>query len=318
MIRQPSLFPADNSIPAVSLPDVHCSSCPEPRVILRWNLAANGIWHLGARCFECGRFIRYLKQDPEILRLASEKPVSPPSIDPPTPALSGDSPGVHLIPVTAELIESGKSFRGGWNKIQLAILGVPWPPSSGWKPLAMKRRITPLEAQRFVSLRRKGFTHETNGPPSRPAADTAGPYPLTENDVFIIHIHGASRGNPGPAAIGYIIERPGEPEVKHAEHIGVATNNVAEYAALLHALQHAQRLGGRRLDIKSDSNLLVQQMSGTYKVRDQGLSPLHAQASSLCRAFDSVTFSHIPREKHHRADALCNKALDEQHTPEPA
>jgi ribonuclease HI len=138
---------------------------------------------------------------------------------------------------------------------------------------------------------------------------------MSESDVWTVYTDGAARGNPGPAAFAYIIERPGEPDIEHGERMGEATNNVAEYTALLRALEHAQRLGGRRLRVKSDSDLLVQQMNGRYKVRHEGLRPLHAQANKLCESFAKVTFDHIPRDGNKRADRLCNEALDGAKTP---
>src|SRR5437879_5486511 len=98
---------------------------------------------------------------------------------------------------------------------------------------------------------------------------------MSDTDVMTIHVDGAARGNPGPAAYAYIIERPGEPDVEAKERLGKATNNVAEYTALVQALEHANTLGGKRLVIFSDSDLLVQQMKGTYRVKNEGLRPLH-------------------------------------------
>jgi ribonuclease HI len=133
---------------------------------------------------------------------------------------------------------------------------------------------------------------------------------MSATDVWTITTDGAARGNPGPAAIAFIIERSGEKNFEYKERLGEATNNVAEYTALIRALEKARDLGGKRLAIRSDSDLMVQQMKGQYKVKNAGLVPLFDKARRLCQDFDSVTFRHIPREENTRADRLCNQALD--------
>jgi ribonuclease HI len=133
---------------------------------------------------------------------------------------------------------------------------------------------------------------------------------MDENSVWTIHTDGAARGNPGPAAVAYVIQRPGEPVIEESGTLGTATNNIAEYTALVRALEHALRLGGRRLAVFSDSELLVQQMNGAYKVKNPGIRELHTRASELRRQFESVTIQHVRREQNSQADALCNEALD--------
>jgi ribonuclease HI len=133
---------------------------------------------------------------------------------------------------------------------------------------------------------------------------------MSDPGVLTIHTDGAARGNPGPAAWSYIIERAGHPDIEVKEAIGTATNNFAEYSALVRALEHARKLEARQVNILSDSDLLVQQMNGNYKVRNEGLLPLYHKARELCKHFDSVTFRHIRREQNKRADRLCNEALD--------
>jgi ribonuclease HI len=133
---------------------------------------------------------------------------------------------------------------------------------------------------------------------------------MSASDVWTITTDGAARGNPGPAAIAFIIERAGEKDILHKECLGVATNNFAEYTALIRALEQARDLGGKRLAIQSDSDLMVQQMNGRYKVKNAGLQPLYEKARQLCKGFEEVTFRHIPREENSRADRLCNQALD--------
>jgi ribonuclease HI len=125
-----------------------------------------------------------------------------------------------------------------------------------------------------------------------------------------LHIDGAARGNPGPAAYAIVLSRPGLPAVEEAQTIGTATNNVAEYTALIEGLGMAAELGVNSLTVLSDSELLVKQMNGEYRVKNADLLELHREAGRLMRAFESVRISHIRREQNRRADELANSALD--------
>ena len=129
------------------------------------------------------------------------------------------------------------------------------------------------------------------------------------------YIDGGARGNPGPAGYGVRIERAdGELIEEFAESIGVATNNVAEYRALIAALEWARRHEQRELHVRSDSQLLVQQMLGNYKVKHPGLQPLHARARMLAHEVGRITFEHVRREKNVHADRLANTAMDDAAT----
>ena len=125
-----------------------------------------------------------------------------------------------------------------------------------------------------------------------------------------IHVDGGSRGNPGPAAYAFVIRVDGQPDVEGAATIGIATNNIAEYTALIRALEKAAAMGLPHLDILSDSELMVKQMNGEYRVKNADLQDLYAEAQDLRRRFQTVTLSHIRREKNKRADELCNLVLD--------
>jgi ribonuclease HI len=125
-----------------------------------------------------------------------------------------------------------------------------------------------------------------------------------------MHIDGAARGNPGPAAYAVVIARDGGPVVEEAETIGTATNNVAEYTALVRGLELAADLGIKKLAIFSDSELLVKQMNGEYRVKNADLLVLYEEANRLKNSFTSVTITHVRREQNKRADALGNEALD--------
>jgi ribonuclease HI len=122
---------------------------------------------------------------------------------------------------------------------------------------------------------------------------------------------GGARGNPGPAAFGYVLEtEDGTVLAAHGEAIGVATNNVAEYRALVAGLQKALELGVDEVDVVSDSQLLVRQMTGEYKVKNEALRKLSRDAASLARQLRRVTYRAVPREHNELADRLVNEALD--------
>lgn len=131
---------------------------------------------------------------------------------------------------------------------------------------------------------------------------------------IVIYTDGGARGNPGPAALGVVIY-DGEVKVAELKHyLGEATNNVAEYEALIAGLAEAQRkdFGARSVEVRMDSELIVKQMRGEYKVKDANLKILHARAKEVLSAFPKVDFVHIPREDNAEADALVNEALDER------
>ncbi len=132
-----------------------------------------------------------------------------------------------------------------------------------------------------------------------------------EPTTVVAYIDGGSRGNPGPAGFGVRIERPDGTLVdEFSQAIGMATNNVAEYRGLLAALEWARDRGVPALHIRSDSQLLVQQMLGNYKVKHPGLQPLHARARRIAHALGRVTFEHVRRERNTHADRLANTAMD--------
>ena len=127
----------------------------------------------------------------------------------------------------------------------------------------------------------------------------------------IANIDGGARGNPGPAGYGVHIQRDDGSVVELKEAVGIATNNVAEYRGLLAALDWATRHGIDKLHIKSDSDLLVKQMRGEYRVKNAGLQPLWAEARRLVQQIGDVRFEHVRREANAEADRLANEAMDE-------
>jgi len=122
---------------------------------------------------------------------------------------------------------------------------------------------------------------------------------------------GGARGNPGPAGAGAVLyDASGEEVAALSRYLGVATNNEAEYQGLLMGLTEARRLGASQLTIKLDSELIVRQIQGRYKVKAPGLKPLFAQAQRLLQSFAQVSISHVPRAQNARADQLANQAMD--------
>jgi ribonuclease HI len=122
---------------------------------------------------------------------------------------------------------------------------------------------------------------------------------------------GGARGNPGPAAFGYVLETDdGTILAAHGERIGVATNNVAEYSALVAGLERALELGVDELEVLSDSELLVKQMTGEYRVKNEALKELNERASRLARRLGRVDYTAVRREHNELADRLVNEALD--------
>ncbi len=126
-----------------------------------------------------------------------------------------------------------------------------------------------------------------------------------------VYTDGAARGNPGPAGAGAHIEDEHGTEVAQVfEYLGETTNNVAEYRALLLGLARAQELGVSEVEVRADSELMIRQMTGRYRVRNPGLIDLHRQAQVLEKSFRRVRYVHIPRERNRLADRLANRAID--------
>ena len=133
-------------------------------------------------------------------------------------------------------------------------------------------------------------------------------------DEVLIYCDGGSRGNPGPSAIGAVVLDPSTtPPAQLAvvsETIGVTTNNVAEYQALIAALEQAEPFGATRVVVRADSKLVIEQVRGKWKIKQPHLKPLVRRAQELLRGYDVVVLEHVPREENIVADALVNAALD--------
>ena len=133
--------------------------------------------------------------------------------------------------------------------------------------------------------------------------------------VLHLHIDGGSRGNPGEAGFGVHVTTPaGEELARLYGYLGPASNNVAEYQALLHGLRYALARGARGVHVFSDSQLVVRQMSGAYRVTHPAMVPLHREARDLARRFEEFRLDHVRREQNVEADRLANQALDEKAT----
>ncbi|HET7292106.1 MAG TPA: ribonuclease HI family protein [Vicinamibacteria bacterium] len=134
-----------------------------------------------------------------------------------------------------------------------------------------------------------------------------------EGTSLRLFIDGASRGNPGEAGFGvHVTDEAGAPVASLYGYLGRATNNVAEYEALLHALRWALEHGIRRVAVYSDSELVVKQMNGAYKVKHPDMQARCREAQGLLRRFEKAGIAHVPRERNREADRLANQALDEK------
>ena len=137
---------------------------------------------------------------------------------------------------------------------------------------------------------------------------------------LLIHTDGAARGNPGPAGAGAILRDASDGTVlaEIAEGLGHATNNVAEWTAVLLALEEARRLGATHVDLRLDSELVARQISGVYRVKHPDLKPIHAAAMKLLRSLDGYTVGHVPRALNKDADRLSNVAIDSPTSMSPS
>ena len=129
----------------------------------------------------------------------------------------------------------------------------------------------------------------------------------------VVWTDGGARGNPGPAGYGAVVTTPGGKILAEvAEGIGWATNNVAEYRGVIAGLRRARELRARWVRVRADSLLVVNQQKGLWKVKNAALRPLADEAARLARGFERVVWEHVPRERNRRADALANRAMDDQ------
>jgi ribonuclease HI len=154
-----------------------------------------------------------------------------------------------------------------------------------------------------MPFRKAHFGRPVNRPAERP--------PIRAG-AAIAHIDGGSRGNPGPAAYGVLLKDPeGKVAGALSHFVGRQTNNFAEYSGLVAALEYALQSGFHSLQVFSDSELLVRQILGVYKVRNENIRPLYERARELIRQFEWFGIQHVRREQNREADGLANQAMDE-------
>ena len=238
--------------------------------------------------------------------------------------------GRSLIEAAAEscevLITGDLSYHDAERarELDLSLITMPHGDVEWW---ALRRWTDTILREQLegsgvtVSISRAWRSPWVGPAPSDPADDHGArqntspsdgpPAALQDGSRLRLRVDGGSRGNPGPSAIGVVLEDDsGRVLDTVSQAIGIATNNVAEYRALLTGLELAERGRAREVEVLSDSELLVRQMRGEYRVKNEGLRPLHAEATQRLRAFDSVFFRHVPREENRLADELVNRALD--------
>lgn len=161
-----------------------------------------------------------------------------------------------------------------------------------------------------------GFADE----PEREEAPASRRTPPASTQGFVVRTDGAARGNPGPASAGAVLISLARPDARHpraepdasiSDYLGIQTNNVAEYTAVVRAVALGLELGARRLELLLDSKLIVEQLSGRWRVKDAKLRVLWAEALRLLRQLpDGWTAAHVPRAQNSLADAMCNEAID--------
>ncbi len=132
---------------------------------------------------------------------------------------------------------------------------------------------------------------------------------LQEAGKATLYVDGAAKGNPGPAGIGVRVEAGGELVVEFCDYIGQTTNNAAEYRALIQGLQMVREVGATGVQVISDSELMVRQLNGDYRVKSPSLLPLYQEAQQLAQTFNSFQIRHVPRSENREADRLANRGI---------
>ena len=182
-------------------------------------------------------------------------------------------------------------------------------------------RLPQLLGKILPRLRRRDgrFPMTPRTPSSRGAGLFGEPPPEAKPLAWRANVDGGSRGNPGPASYGVVIRDPrGEVVARLKKYIGRTTNNVAEYYGLIAALDYAQSNSIKALRVESDSELLVKQMRGQYKVKSADLKPLYERAKKMSQALPAFRIDHVYREQNREADLLANEAMDEASGKPPA
>jgi len=209
-----------------------------------------------------------------------------------TPVGKSNDVGVH-VNRTADLhVERSKTVVGAKT-----VVNRP-------KPL----RVTNMDS--FVGSTANGGTNAVTGTGSG-SSGTSGAIKRTHHDEYVLFFDGCSKNNPGPSGAGAVLYHNGVEIWSTAVFVGhKETNNVAEYTGMIVGIKRAAEMGIRRLVVKGDSNLVVQQMNGKFRVNADHIKPLHATAKNIIRNFDSIQFVHVYRHLNKRADELSNMGLE--------
>ncbi|HEY3449520.1 MAG TPA: ribonuclease HI family protein [Myxococcales bacterium] len=201
--------------------------------------------------------------------------------------------------------EQGAEASGPDLPPQRPLVPAPAPRPAPVGPQAPRPERGEAEADRPRPKATSGPTVEDLAPATAEGA--------SGRKKLLVYSDGAARGNPGPAGAGAVLTRPdGTLVSKAGKFLGTATNNVAEYTALLLGLETALRLGAEEVEVVADSELLVRQLNGVYKVKNAGLKPLFEQAKAMLGRFAKWTARHVPREQNKLADEMSNRAIDEK------
>jgi len=183
---------------------------------------------------------------------------------------------------------------------------IEWERLYGLAPDASREDVDELFRRLREAMDRAGMV----GPPNAPDASDAPGVPPYQS--VIVYCDGASSGNPGPAGIGVVVTAPDGTELRSwGAPVGRATNNVAEYQALLAALRSALEVEARRVEVRSDSELLVRQINGEYRVKNPALKELHEEATELLGRFEKWEARHVSREQNAKADKIAKAAVKE-------
>lgn len=169
------------------------------------------------------------------------------------------------------------------------------------------------EAQDTITDRDRALAEAIDTIYDKKETDKGADINTTKKTEVKLYTDGGSRGNPGPSASGYVLlDMNDKVLIKRGVYLGITTNNQAEYRALKFGLEEAQKMGAEQVDIYMDSLLIVNQMTGKFKIKNRELLPIHEAIKALAKTFKHVSYTHVPRELNKLADAMVNKALDEQ------
>ncbi|HKX73729.1 MAG TPA: reverse transcriptase-like protein [Candidatus Saccharimonadales bacterium] len=178
------------------------------------------------------------------------------------------------------------------------------------------KKVSEIQLNEVTETTRLALQLEKNVPETGMGASSTMNYVengTTKIEELIVYTDGGSRGNPGPSASGFVIQDGQERVIfEGGRYLGITTNNQAEYQAVKVALEKALEIGGRRLSCRLDSQLVVNQLTGVYQIKNRDLWPIHQSIKDLIKKFEKVTFTHVRREFNKDADAMVNKILDEQ------